>query len=64
MRIATDIGGTFTDLVGMDPATGEVIVTKVPSTPPEFERGVAAALDAAAERFRARPAGRSEHFRG
>lgn len=48
----------------MDPATGEVIVTKVPSTPPEFERGVAAALDAAAERFRARPAGRSEHFRG
>ncbi|MBE3590782.1 MAG: hypothetical protein IMW98_08180 [Firmicutes bacterium] len=60
MRIATDIGGTFTDLVGLDPATGEVIVAKVPSTPPEFERGVAAALDAAA----AGPAARGQQSAG
>ncbi len=43
-RVATDVGGTFTDLVcfEMDTATGEsrVITAKSDTTPPEFERGV------------------------
>lgn len=40
MRVATDIGGTFTDLVYLDEATGEIGVTKSPSTPANFARGV------------------------
>src|ERR1700730_2961289 len=33
LRIGIDTGGTFTDLVALDPATGEVSIAKVPSTP-------------------------------
>ena len=33
MRLAIDVGGTFTDLVLIDDATGRVLVDKVPSTP-------------------------------
>jgi N-methylhydantoinase A len=44
IRAATDVGGTFTDLVyfSTDPETGrQTIVTgKSDSTPPDFERGV------------------------
>ena len=44
IRAATDVGGTFTDLVYFvtDPATGrqEVITAKADTTPPDFERGV------------------------
>ncbi len=40
MRLATDIGGTFTDLVYLDEATGVLGVAKASSTPPDFERGV------------------------
>ncbi|WP_040227168.1 hydantoinase/oxoprolinase family protein [Bhargavaea cecembensis] len=39
MRVATDIGGTFTDLVYVD-AEGNVGVAKSPTTPPNFEQGV------------------------
>jgi N-methylhydantoinase A len=44
VRVATDVGGTFTDLVYFrtDSATGtqEVITEKADTTPPNFERGV------------------------
>jgi N-methylhydantoinase A len=44
VRVATDVGGTFTDLVYFrtDTATGtqEVITQKADTTPPDFERGV------------------------
>ncbi|MDA8031828.1 MAG: hydantoinase/oxoprolinase family protein, partial [Alphaproteobacteria bacterium] len=44
MRVATDVGGTFTDLVCFetDPATGEsrVRTAKAATTPPDYERGV------------------------
>lgn len=44
VRAATDVGGTFTDLVYFyaDPATGqqEVVTAKADTTPPDFERGV------------------------
>jgi len=44
IRAATDVGGTFTDLVYFyaDPATGvqEVLTAKADTTPPDFELGV------------------------
>ncbi len=49
IRAATDVGGTFTDLVfyAVDPVTGRcgvVRTAKVDTTPPRFEQGVMAAL--------------------
>jgi N-methylhydantoinase A len=44
MRIATDIGGTFTDLVALD-ENGNVLAVKGDTTPPDFERGVFQVLD-------------------
>ena len=44
MRVATDVGGTFTDLVcfATDEATGRQTIrtAKVDTTPPDYERGV------------------------
>lgn len=40
IRIATDIGGTFTDLVYLDEATGQVGLAKAPTTPHNFAQGV------------------------
>ncbi|MHB8470140.1 MAG: hydantoinase/oxoprolinase family protein [Gaiellaceae bacterium] len=44
IRAATDVGGTFTDLVyfSADPETGvqEIVTAKSDTTPPNFERGV------------------------
>jgi N-methylhydantoinase A len=39
MRIGVDIGGTFTDLVVYDDASGSVRVEKVPTTPSSPEQG-------------------------
>ncbi|WP_026695650.1 hydantoinase/oxoprolinase family protein [Peribacillus kribbensis] len=39
MRVATDIGGTFTDLVYVD-QQGKIGVAKSHTTPPNFEQGV------------------------
>lgn len=44
MRIATDIGGTFTDLVYLDEGTGEIGTAKVSSTPSNYSKGVIGAL--------------------
>ena len=44
MRVATDIGGTFTDLVWQDESKGTVGSTKVPTTPQDFGAGVVAAI--------------------
>ena len=44
IRAATDVGGTFTDLVyfSIDPASGrqEIVTAKADTTPPDFEHGV------------------------
>lgn len=40
MRVASDIGGTFTDLVFLDESTGEVGVGKSSTTPKNFALGV------------------------
>ena len=33
VRIGIDTGGTFTDLIGIDEATGQLVIAKTPSTP-------------------------------
>jgi N-methylhydantoinase A len=43
-RAAVDVGGTFTDVVVLDPATGALTVDKVETTPSEPSRGVLEAL--------------------
>jgi N-methylhydantoinase A len=49
IRAATDVGGTFTDLVYFftDPDTQsqEIVTAKADTTPPDFERGVLAVLE-------------------
>lgn len=47
LRVATDIGGTFTDLTAYDESSGELISVKTPSTPPTFIEGVLDALEKA-----------------
>ncbi|MFO1208738.1 MAG: hydantoinase/oxoprolinase family protein [Amaricoccus sp.] len=42
-----DVGGTFTDLVVLDPAAGTVRLAKTPTTPQNQAEGVLATLDAA-----------------
>ncbi len=46
LRVATDIGGTFTDLVYVTPE-GEVVTGKSHTTPPDFEKGVMDVISAA-----------------
>src|SRR5690349_10076193 len=45
--VGIDIGGTFTDCAIVD-AAGKLLTTKVPSTPPDFARGMMDALGAGA----------------
>lgn len=45
MRVATDIGGTFTDLVYLDEKTGVLGLGKASTTPPAFELGVLRVLE-------------------
>ena len=46
--VGIDIGGTFTDCAIVDRA-GKLLTTKVPSTPPDFSRGMMDAIDAGAQ---------------
>jgi N-methylhydantoinase A len=45
LQVAVDIGGTFTDLAALDPATGRVVRAKADTTAGQLERGVLAALE-------------------
>jgi N-methylhydantoinase A len=47
LRVAIDIGGTFTDLVAYDEETEWTFVAKTPSTPPVFIDGVLNVLEKA-----------------
>jgi N-methylhydantoinase A len=47
LKVAIDIGGTFTDLVAHDQDGDELITVKTPSTPPTFIEGVIAVLEKA-----------------
>lgn len=48
MIVGVDVGGTFTDLVALDPATGRLSAFKVPSNRDAPDQAVLAALDRAA----------------
>ncbi|WP_075215949.1 hydantoinase/oxoprolinase family protein [Mongoliimonas terrestris] len=51
IRIAVDIGGTFTDIEILEAATGRVHQFKTPSTPEDPSIGLIGGIRAAAERF-------------
>ena len=40
LRLGVDVGGTFTDLLLIDPASGGQMTAKVPSTPEDSSIGV------------------------
>ncbi len=42
--VGVDIGGTFTDIVAIDPSSGTLLAAKTQTTPGALERGVAAGL--------------------
>jgi N-methylhydantoinase A len=44
VRLAVDIGGTFTDLVAVDTGTGQIVRAKADTTPGQLERGVLSTL--------------------
>ena len=46
-RLGVDVGGTFTDLIFYDDDSGEVRVSKEPTTPAAPEEGVIAAVSTA-----------------
>ena len=43
-RLGVDVGGTHTDLVLFDPATGKLAIEKVPTTPDDPAVGVLAGI--------------------
>jgi N-methylhydantoinase A len=43
--VAVDIGGTFTDMVAVDQSSDELVLSKRPSVPGDFLRGVDAVLE-------------------
>ena len=45
IRIGIDTGGTFTDVVAFDEATGRLVTTKTPSTPSDPADGFMAGID-------------------
>lgn len=47
IRLATDVGGTFTDLVGYDERTGEIFTAKSLTTVHDQSEGVLAAIELA-----------------
>jgi N-methylhydantoinase A len=47
IMLGIDVGGTFTDLMAFDPATGRLWAAKVPTTPDNQAAGVLAAVAAA-----------------
>ena len=49
IRVATDVGGTFTDLVGFDDETGHIFLGKALTTAHDPSEGVIAAIRQAAE---------------
>jgi len=51
IRIAVDIGGTFTDLQILDARTGQVVAWKTPTTPADPSEGLMTGVREAAARF-------------
>ncbi len=51
VRIGIDTGGTFTDVVAVDTASGEVVTTKTPSTPSDPAEGFLTGIDKVLQRL-------------
>ena len=51
LRLAADIGGTFTDVASFDPSSGRLAFGKALSTPDALVDGIAAGVDKAGARF-------------
>src|SRR5919112_3192096 len=45
VRLGIDTGGTFTDLIGIDDVTGELVVAKTPSTPSRPVDAIMSSID-------------------
>ena len=56
LRVGIDVGGTFTDVAAFDDAGGELVTLKVPTTPRDPERGVAASLEQLLAKYSGAPA--------
>ena len=59
-QIGVDVGGTFTDILAVDPATGVYRVAKVPSTTDDQSRGVIEGLARVGGGRRAGEVGRAD----
>lgn len=53
--VGCDVGGTFTDAILLDPATGDRVTAKAPTTPPALAEGVVAAIGRALDAAGAAP---------
>ena len=51
VRVAIDVGGTFTDVVMSDPATGRLSVSKLPSDPKSGGHGLVTVIERLAREF-------------
>ena len=51
MRVAVDVGGTFTDVCIMDEDTGQITIEKTPSTPDDPMRAIVTGIDEAKVRL-------------
>ncbi len=51
MLVGVDVGGTFTDVVAVDEASGTISVFKTPSTPADQAAGVLAGIAGLREDF-------------
>jgi Hydantoinase/oxoprolinase N-terminal region len=52
VRIGTNTGGTFTDLIGLDESTGELVLAKTPLTPSKPVNGMLPCARAGSPRVR------------
>ena len=64
LRLGVDVGGTFTDLLLLDPATGRTVTAKVPSTPEDSSHGVLRGIERVCELARVSPSEIGEVMHG
>ncbi len=54
-KLGVDVGGTFTDLVAINEESGQINLTKVPSTPRDPDQGVLRGIEKVSRLFAVRP---------